>query len=614
MEKARSCNKKTVLVTGATGFLGEYIIKRLAPKYMVLALGRNKTKGKELEEKYKVKFCEGDFTDKESIDKYFYFYTIDYVIHAGALSTIWGKWQEFYKINVLGTQNIIDLCKEYGINRMVYISSPSIYSGKKDRFNIKECEAPKENTLNNYIRSKIKAEDIIKKEKDLEIVTLRPRGLIGVGDTSLIPRLLEANNKTGIPLFNNGKNLVDITSVENVALACELALTAPGAAGEVFNITNDEPMEFKQILEMFLKEVGIPPKYLKLPFGIMFRIACLLEIIYNRLNLKGEPPITKYTICTLAFAQTMDISKAKDILGYKPEKTLKESCEEYGRFIRSANALRSYKTHKKPGLIEQVSVYNCGYCKNNLGLVYKNIRGERTFPAKAFLIKHKENGYILFDTGYGKDILRNTPVLKIYRYLNPVLVSKNDIISKKLEKEGINPFNINKIIISHPHPDHIGDLKSFLNCKILSTKEVLNQIKKPKLRNLVFKSLLPKKIITEEISNKIDNSFLCNYFDNIYDIFGDGSILGITADGHSKGSLMLYIPDLNLLLAGDTCWGKDLVKHTKQTTFISKIIQNNYKEYKNTLKAIVKLKKDNPKIKVIFSHDIGSEREYVNKD
>ena len=46
MEKARSCNKKTVLVTGATGFLGEYIIKRLAPKYMVLALGRNKTKGK----------------------------------------------------------------------------------------------------------------------------------------------------------------------------------------------------------------------------------------------------------------------------------------------------------------------------------------------------------------------------------------------------------------------------------------------------------------------------------------------------------------------------------------------------------------------------------------
>ena len=169
MEKARSCNKKTVLVTGATGFLGEYIIKRLAPKYMVLALGRNKTKGKELEEKYKVKFCEGDFTDKESIDKYFYFYTIDYVIHAGALSTIWGKWQEFYKINVLGTQNIIDLCKEYGINRMVYISSPSIYSGKKDRFNIKECEAPKENTLNNYIRSKIKAEDIIKKEKDLEI-------------------------------------------------------------------------------------------------------------------------------------------------------------------------------------------------------------------------------------------------------------------------------------------------------------------------------------------------------------------------------------------------------------------------------------------------------------
>lgn len=327
-------------------------------------------------------------------------------------------------------------------------------------------------------------------------------------------------------------------------------------------------MEFKQILEMFLKEVGVPPKYLKLPFGIMFRIASLLELIYNKLNLKKEPPITKYTICTLAFAQTMDITKAKEILGYKPEKTLKETIEEYGKYVR--NKKKAY-TNKEPKLIEQVSVYNCGYCRNNLDLVYKDISGERTFPAKVFLIKHKENGYILFDTGYGKDILKNTPILRIYRYLNPVLIQKKDLISNKLKNEGTNPFNINKIIISHPHPDHIGDLKSFLNCKILSTKEVLNQIKKPKLRNLVFKSLLPKKIITEEISNKIDNSFLCNYFDNIYDIFGDGSILGITADGHSKGSLMLYIPDLNLLLAGDTCWGKDLVKHTKQTTFISKL-------------------------------------------
>lgn len=116
------------------------------------------------------------------------------------------------------------------------------------------------------------AESVLRKwkKKGLETVILRPRGLIGVGDTSLVPRVLTANSKTGIPLFRKGQNLVDLTSVENVALACELALTAEKAAGRVFNITNGEPMEFREILEQFLEAIGESPHYRRLPFGVMY--------------------------------------------------------------------------------------------------------------------------------------------------------------------------------------------------------------------------------------------------------------------------------------------------------------------------------------------------------
>ena len=84
------------------------------------------------------------------------------------------------------------------------------------------------------------AENIIKSSK-LNYMIIRPRGLFGVGDTSIIPRLLELNKKIGIPLFVEGKQKVDITCVENVAYALRLALENNQYSREIYNITNDEP-------------------------------------------------------------------------------------------------------------------------------------------------------------------------------------------------------------------------------------------------------------------------------------------------------------------------------------------------------------------------------------
>jgi len=322
-----------VLVTGATGFLGKYLVQQLLEQnYEVYALGRNKAAGEVLEQMGAV-FCEADFTDIKSCERFFV--GMDAVIHAGALSTVWGVWEDFKKINVEGTRKVCALCRKHKVKRLVYVSSPSIYSGKEDRFSIKETQVDTSNRLNYYIRSKILAEKVIAKyqEHGLETVIIRPRGLIGIGDTSLIPRILKANDKIGIPLFNGGENMVDITCVENVAHACILAMNAEGVNGECFNITNGQPMAFKKILEMFLKEINKEPRYLKMPFKIVYGVACLMEAIYKRFHLDGEPMLTRYTVCTLAFSQTLDISKAKEKLGYEPIITLEEGIRNYGKHL-----------------------------------------------------------------------------------------------------------------------------------------------------------------------------------------------------------------------------------------------------------------------------------------
>ncbi len=631
-----STGKQTVLVTGATGFLGEYLVRRLVKEYRVLALGRNRERGRDLAA-YGARFCPGDFTDRKSCASYFE--GVDAVIHAGALSTVWGKWEDFYRTNVLGTELVAKLCLENGVRRLVYLSSPSIYTGKEDQYHIREDQAPTQNDLNHYIRSKLMAEQVIRKwnQKGLETVILRPRGLIGIGDTSLVPRLLRANKKTGIPLFRNGRNLVDITSVENVALACELAVKAPGASGKVFNITNGEPMAFGRILEQFLDAIGEEPHYLRLPFGAVYAVAGGLEWIYRTFGLPGEPPLTRYTVCTLGYAQTMDIGQAREILGYEPEKTLAESIGEYGAWWKethgtgeaNSGAQRGKKPSNlvRPGKIEEVKVYHCGFCTNNLGIMFrggvprqkgKNSDGKgffctrgwekRRFPARAVLIRHRELGNILYDTGYSTEILKGGPGLWLYRLLNPVQLGEGEMITQRLQKDGISPDSVKTILLSHAHPDHVGGLSRFLGYELVALEETLDTLHHPSVRRLMFRSLVPPKgsIGRETVpKNRLEDHFLCGYFREVYDLFGDGSLMGVRLDGHCRGQMGLWIPDVSLFLAADACWGGDLVRATPRMRLLPRLLQDDFAAYEDSLKRICAMKRDYPQIEVCFTHQTG---------
>lgn len=318
---------KKVLVTGATGFLGKYLIEDLLNNdYEVIAQGRKENVLNNIKEKYNVEILKCSLDEIKDVEL-----NVDYVIHAAALSTVWGKWEDFYNSNVVGTENVINFCKKNNVERLVYVSSPSVYSAKHDRLNIKEEDFDKNNKLNFYIKSKIIAENLINNIEDdkLEKVIIRPRGLFGIGDTSIIPRLINANRKIGIPLFNDGKNIVDITCVENVALALRLAIESKNAVGNTYNITNGEPREFKNILEELFEQINEPPKYLKINLNLMYGVSSIIEFIYKVFHIYKEPMITKYNICTLGYSQTLNIEKAKKDLNYIPKMTLSEGIKKY---------------------------------------------------------------------------------------------------------------------------------------------------------------------------------------------------------------------------------------------------------------------------------------------
>ena len=318
---------KKVLVTGATGFLGKYVVEELVEHgYKVRAFGRNSNIGRSLENT-SVSFFQGDLTNADDVTEACK--EMNLVVHAGALSTVWGPWEDFYRANVLGTKYVLEACRQAGIQRLVYVSSPSIYAAPKDQLGIKESDAPEENNLNNYIRSKLASEKLFKDYPDVPSIILRPRGLFGIGDTSILPRVINLSQKIGIPLIGDGRQLMDMTCVENVALAIRLALEVPEAKGEVYNITNGEPRAFRDLLEESLTGLGYPIKYRKIPASLLAGIASSLEFLYKFLNLKGEPPLTRYTYYLLRYSQTLDISKAMRELGYRPKISISEGIEQY---------------------------------------------------------------------------------------------------------------------------------------------------------------------------------------------------------------------------------------------------------------------------------------------
>jgi len=253
-------------------------------------------------------------------------------------------------------------------------------------------------------------------------------------------------------------------------------------------------------------------------------------------------------------------------------------------------------------MIEKVDYFACGYCTNNLKRVFKGF--DKTivnFYAGVFLIKHKKLGYILYDTGYSMDILKNNLKYFLYRFANPITLKKEDMIDYQLKEKGIDKDEIKYIIISHLHPDHIGGLKFFPNSYLILTKTCYNDFKLKKDSLLIFKELLP-----DDFENRL--TLIKNYKENrlfpykeSFDLFSDSSMLMVEIDGHAKGQGCLFMPEKNLFIAADVCWGTEYLTLTDKMKWLPGKIQNNFEDYRQGSNLLKKIIEDN--ISVVVSHD-----------
>lgn len=331
------------LVTGATGFLGRQVCLRLqAMGWEVAGMGRNRRAGAELEA-LGIRFIHADLRNREQVE--LACWGQDVVFHCGALSSPWGTYRDFHAVNVEGTGHVTAGCLKHGVQRLVHISTPSIYfDGHEDRLGVREDAALPPTPVNAYAATKLQAEQVVRQafREGLAGLILRPRAIFGPGDTALLPRLMRANDTSGIPLFRDGQVWLDLTYVDNVVDAMLLGWQAPEEAlGQAYNITNGEPALLKEVLSELFAMLDTPLRTKKLPYPVAYGAASLLEWSHKLLPMLGEPTFTRYSVSVLARSQTLDIAQAQEWLGYTPQVSLHEGLRRFAEWWKETEGSRN---------------------------------------------------------------------------------------------------------------------------------------------------------------------------------------------------------------------------------------------------------------------------------
>lgn len=327
----------TILLTGATGGLGYRTLEQLITNVQIkriVATGRI-IKPTHFVEHSKVSYELGDLEDNNFVSKMVE--QVDCIVHAAALSSPWGKYSEFEKANLFSIRNLINSAKKQNIKRFVYVSTPSLYFNGNDRFDVRESDELPKKFVNAYSKTKYEAEIELEKS-GIPYIILRPRALIGRGDTIIMPRIIRAFQEGKLKIIGDGNNVVDLTSLANVADSIELSLFV-GTEGinQTYNITNGKPVKLWTTIAKVLSLLGHEMNKQKIAYPIVKMVSQLMELKAKLTNGR-EPALTTYGVGILAKSMTMDISKAKNLLGYTPKVSTDEAIIEFVNWYKRVNS------------------------------------------------------------------------------------------------------------------------------------------------------------------------------------------------------------------------------------------------------------------------------------
>jgi len=322
-----------VLLTGATGFLGRVLVRRFADAgHAVVALVREPDAALG---DLGIEQIEGDVT---SLDRMITAAAgCDAVVHSAARVAPFGRIEDYYDVNVAGTNHVLAACEYNDVRSLVYTSCAGVVIDGGALNGVNETQRPPARAPSPYLATKAIAEQHVlgANGPKLATVAIRPHLLWGPGEPRLLPRLAALARKGKLRLFGEPGRKIDTCYVDNAADAHLAALDRiePGAsiAGKAYFVTQGEPATVEGFLNGLLRAAGFPAETRRVSPSVARLLASTASL---RRTLTGtDPLVTADSLALFGQSAWFNIAAARRELGYAPRVGMAEGLARVSAYL-----------------------------------------------------------------------------------------------------------------------------------------------------------------------------------------------------------------------------------------------------------------------------------------
>lgn len=322
--------RSNVLVTGATGYTGTVLVKKLLDIGVnVRAVARETSNITHLE-KLPITWVRGEVFDEETIRSAME--EVHYVFHvAAAFRDPKSTEQDYRNVHLKSTQLIVDeALRNPGFKRLIHVSTMGVHGHIE---NPPGDETSEFSPGDGYQRTKAEAEIWLKdfaNEKDFPYTIIRPCAIYGPGEKRLL-KIYKMATKKLFPILGQGKCWYHLVHVEDLVNAMILAATEPRALGEAFIIGSSEAIQLEEMAAIIAREYNNKLRIVRPPIAPFFLLGDICEAICK--PLKINPPIYRRRVAFYSKDRNFSTRKMREVLGYLPlyenEKGIVESAHWY---------------------------------------------------------------------------------------------------------------------------------------------------------------------------------------------------------------------------------------------------------------------------------------------
>ncbi len=324
-----------VLVTGATGFVGTHLVRKLAAQGDKVRCLVRKSSNVGALKKMDVEFAQGDITHYESLLEAAR--GQDIIYHCAALVSIGPTRSEFYLANVEGTRNVLKACEKAGVKKLAHVSTQSVTFDFTDKYNADETTPFPYTYKDFYSETKALAEREVldaARNRRVRACAVRPTWVWGPGDLTILPTIVKLARRKQLFLINGGRAGTSTSYIENVCDCLILAAQNEKVSGETFFVTDDERITARDFIEKMADAVGFARPKISIPYGLAYASAAIAERLHELSGSKKQPLMTRYAIALSGRNLTFSCEKAKRMLGYRPAVSINEGMKRLSAWVK----------------------------------------------------------------------------------------------------------------------------------------------------------------------------------------------------------------------------------------------------------------------------------------